>query len=673
MTSNKNPLKKMIAFVLALVMMLTPVQLFAAEYLEVSAFSSGLRWVADDVEVTRGAQFVDVVVRLENTVGVVAPITMTMHMIDAFEAGYVQIPANPFRTTHPEWNMGAGWSDSTDLMPPGVLSMVTGTLVPNATVVVRLYLTSNLLIDEPTEIYITRPIISPHETDTTSFSITRVNSTISIEVDEDGDVDVDVPPIWEDEWDGDTYVVGTDPDGNITITFPPGTDPDDIDVNLPCDDTWDYNFEEGPNGEVIVVITPPVHDIFVEKTSAETSAAAGGYINYSILVRNDGTIAATNLLVQDTLSANTTFVSSNYGTHVAGVVSHTIATLAPGASFTLTIQVRVNSDVSPGDTITNNVVVSGPGIDTDNPPGDNDTITVGNIIVDVEDDRSVTVTNPPYDGYNVTGDGPGDIGDIIVTFPPGTDPEDIDVNLPCNDTWDYNFEEGPNGEVILVITPPWNFTITFHLYAHDVHHAGIIEAFEDYTTGVSSDGFLTLVVPVNPGLASGDWIRQDLLEMAFGFENIYGAAGTPGHAFWGWFRDNTLNGSGRVNATTNLRRPALFNTCALAGLIAQIEDANTDTARNLLFGNAAGGNVDVFSVWSLWGDVNDDDVVDQHDLNILIQRIALAGIVPILLNERAANVVVDGAICQLDQNLLTQYVGLIGVFPVNPIVLGVRP
>ena len=169
-----------------------------------------------------------------------------------------------------------------------------------------------------------------------------------------------------------------------------------------------------------------------------------------------------------------------------------------------------------------------------------------------------------------------------------------------------------------------------------------------------------VVVTVTPGNA------LDLAALAalnVPVDHIFGAPGAPGWALWGWFDADTLNASGRTRTVggDTFRRPALgaegFDLEAVLTYCMFDED----------------GNLNLFAIWSLWGDVNDDDVVDQHDLNALIAFVALQGVATVLINQVAANVVVDGAVCQLDQNLLTQYVGLIGVFPVNPIVLGVQP
>ena len=78
------------------------------------------------------------------------------------------------------------------------------------------------------------------------------------------------------------------------------------------------------------------------------------------------------------------------------------------------------------------------------------------IIIDVENDRNTTVSFPENGevDYEITGDEPTDEGNIYVTFPPGTNPEDIVVNLP-NNNWQYTIPPVGDGEyVVVIITPP---------------------------------------------------------------------------------------------------------------------------------------------------------------------------------------------------------------------------
>ena len=157
--------------------------------------------------------------------------------------------------------------------------------------------------------------------------------------------------------------------------------------------------------------------------------------------------------------------------------------------------------------------------------------------------------------------------------------------------------------------------------------------------------------------------------------NIYGQAGTPGHAFWGWFTDETLDVENRRNTASGLRRPGVSNVCELTTTLLAIENANNPQAVIDLFGCDSGGNITLYSIWALWGDVDDDDAVCQMDVNLLQIYIALDGMggSSFPINRRAANVVVDELVCQHDLNLLRMHVAMDGIFDINPIVLGVYP
>jgi len=74
------------------------------------------------------------------------------------------------------------------------------------------------------------------------------DGSIYVIVDEDGEITVIGYPEGE-------YEIGTDEDGNPTVTFPSNPDADDITVILP-DDDWGYDIDDdGP--DTVVTITPP--------------------------------------------------------------------------------------------------------------------------------------------------------------------------------------------------------------------------------------------------------------------------------------------------------------------------------------------------------------------------------------------------------------------------------
>ena len=214
--------------------------------------------------------------------------------------------------------------------------------------------------------------------------------------------------------------------------------------------------------------------------------------------------------------------------------------------------------------------------------------------------------------------------------------------------------------------PP--FTVTFHLYTD---RDGILNVFGE-AAEVGEYGVYAIQIPVIPGEDRQEWPEQELLEEVLAIGNIYGVSDAPGHAFWGWFTGETLTASTRMRG--DLRRPALGDACQLGMLLIAIENADTDATVEAIFEDADGGNLDLFAVWSLWGDVNDDDEVNLSDVELLRQYVYYSHFpgVYIILNLRAANVIVDGSVNLSDRELLRQYV-YYGHFPGVNIVLGRAP
>jgi len=134
-------------------------------------------------------------------------------------------------------------------------------------------------------------------------------------------------------------------------------------------------------------------------------------------------------------------------------------------------------------------------------------------------------------------------------------------------------------------------------------------------------------------------------------------------AFWGWFTDSALNVSGRrstaSNVAPNLRRPVV----GTEGF-----DTNRIITREMFERYAQDGEINLHSVWSLWGDVNDDGRVDHDDIDALIRNVSnLMPRPPI--NWVAADVFRDGVVDHNDIDVLTRNVS----FLVPRLVMGQRP
>jgi uncharacterized repeat protein (TIGR01451 family) len=100
----------------------------------------------------------------------------------------------------------------------------------------------------------------------------------------------------------------------------------------------------------------PTPDIGIAKT-APANARAGSTFEYKVTVRNRSNFAATDVEVTDLVPAQLTLVRIPAGATIRnGVVTWNVGTLAAGASKTLTMDVRVNANVT--GTITNTATVT---------------------------------------------------------------------------------------------------------------------------------------------------------------------------------------------------------------------------------------------------------------------------------------------------------------------------
>ncbi|MBU0457897.1 DUF11 domain-containing protein, partial [Patescibacteria group bacterium] len=98
----------------------------------------------------------------------------------------------------------------------------------------------------------------------------------------------------------------------------------------------------------------------ITKTDNVTTTQPGATLTYSIVVTNTSTVDATNVSVTDSLPTNTTYItSSDSGVNNSGVVSWSGLNLNAGLAKTLTVNVRVNDNVTNGTVITNSAFVNG--------------------------------------------------------------------------------------------------------------------------------------------------------------------------------------------------------------------------------------------------------------------------------------------------------------------------
>jgi hypothetical protein len=172
--------------------------------------------------------------------------------------------------------------------------------------------------------------------------------------------------------------------------------------------------------------------------------------------------------------------------------------------------------------------------------------------------------------------------------------------------------------------------------------------FHTYGEGTFAGGATSVIVPV----AFGEPLN--LAVVTAYLENL-----DEQFAFWGWFTDGALNASGRTRNATGLRRPTVgTNGFTVPTSFTQAEfEALADAESNL----------NLYAIWSLWGDVDDDDAVGIFDLDLLRQYVL--GVPGVELVRPAAKVTRGTDIGIFDLDLLRQYV--LGAYPLP--VLGRRP
>jgi uncharacterized repeat protein (TIGR01451 family) len=125
----------------------------------------------------------------------------------------------------------------------------------------------------------------------------------------------------------------------------------------------------GPDFDEAITITVPSPDLSVAK-SGPAATTEGNNVTYTLVATNHGPTTATGVTVSDPVPANSTFVSASPGCALlAGVVTCTAGTLAPGASQSFSVTVKAGS----GGSIVNTATIGGNQTD---PNGGNNSSTV---------------------------------------------------------------------------------------------------------------------------------------------------------------------------------------------------------------------------------------------------------------------------------------------------------
>jgi uncharacterized repeat protein (TIGR01451 family) len=171
-------------------------------------------------------------------------------------------------------------------------------------------------------------------------------------------------------------------------------------------------------------------DLRLQKSDAPDPVIAGTNLTYTLAVTNNGPSTAPNVVVRDALSAQVSFVSAvpSQGSCQAGVVpgdptkplTCNLGPLANGAGATLTVIVRVNSDVPAGTILVNNADVSSDSAD----PNTGDNVATAATRVETSADLAITKSSDAsvykpssvvtY-SVNVINNGPSKALNVVVT------------------------------------------------------------------------------------------------------------------------------------------------------------------------------------------------------------------------------------------------------------------
>jgi uncharacterized repeat protein (TIGR01451 family) len=202
------------------------------------------------------------------------------------------------------------------------------------------------------------------------------------------------------------FAIGTRTNYSVTIQAPASGTLTNIvySTAFTADPDPSNNNGTGTGNQIATTITP-LADLFTTVTGPASVLAAADF-SYTVTITNVGPSPATDVVVSDTLPAGAAFVSaSDGGTHAAGVVTWSIASLAGGATANFTVTVTAPAS----GTLLNTVASTSSA--TDLVPANNDgsapaaqvltTVTAAADLATTVTGPAIAITNFPF-SYTVT-------------------------------------------------------------------------------------------------------------------------------------------------------------------------------------------------------------------------------------------------------------------------------
>ncbi|TET89689.1 MAG: DUF11 domain-containing protein, partial [Methanomassiliicoccales archaeon] len=211
-------------------------------------------------------------------------------------------------------------------------------------------------------------------------------------------------------------------------------------------------------------------DMNVYKTADKLTVIPGDIITHTITYENVGSADAYDVVIRDTIPAETTFVSCSNSCYLESGSTYRwdIGTVAKGTTASVTLKMKVNVGTPDGTVLTNYVTLDYTDIDGNPYPQESDSaeVTVYTPVMTVTKSASVATANPGDEiAYTITYENSG-----------GADAYDVVIQdtIPADTTY---VSSNPTYDSVSGKTYTWNIG----------------------TVVAAGSGTITLVVKVNPG------------------------------------------------------------------------------------------------------------------------------------------------------------------------------